>query len=253
MKDVLAIEIKDNDVCQEECSAILTLAQELEVKSKNVISEEIQHEIGKIVNILPSLAQQNDPVLDAQARISVASLSSDPANIELAKMVTKRLEERLKARNSPFFSAIRYGSPAIKVVLGLAFLLYIVIPLTLFSSTFLSKYEFIFGIKIEILGLVIFFGALGSIVSILVRLHQFSGLPIQDSSILFLTGLFKPIIGASFALFVYAIFNSGLLPIAVNPEKIKFFFVTLSFVAGFSERFAQDVVSKAEAAISGKN
>jgi hypothetical protein len=68
---------------------------------------------------------------------------------------------------------------------------------------------------------------------------------------LFLTGFFKPVVGISFALFVFAVISSGLLPVAVNPEKSRYFFAALSFVAGFSERFARDVVVKTEATVAG--
>ena len=48
---------------------------------------------------------------------------------------------------------------------------------------------------------------------------------------------------------IFAILSSGLLPVTIQPEKAKYFFAALSFIAGFSERFAQDVVSKTEMAV----
>jgi hypothetical protein len=67
---------------------------------------------------------------------------------------------------------------------------------------------------------------------------------------LFFTGFFKPVIGMSFALFVFTVISSGILPISVAEEKSRYFFAALGFVSGFSERFASDVASRTEKAIS---
>ncbi len=93
-------------------------------------------------------------------------------------------------------------------------------------------------------------GALGSIVSIMVRIQQFANTKLKDPSLLFWTGLFKPVIGSSFALFVFCAVNSGLIPLTTrfDPGKPEttYVFLAFSFVAGFSERFAKDVAAKTE-------
>ena len=56
--------------------------------------------------------------------------------------------------------------------------------------------------------------------------------------------------GAIMVLFIFAILSSGLIPVVIQQDKAQYFFAALSFVAGFSERFAQDVVARTESALS---
>jgi len=227
-------------------STALTVAKQIQIHSRKKLDPSIQKKLAALANLLPQLEKANEAILNSQAQIAADALLSPEPNVDLAEGVTKRLGERLKARTSFFYSAIRQGTPAVKVVLGLGVLLYIVLPLAVAISPFFSRYDLVFGISIKMLGLVAFSGALGSIVSIMVRLHQFSSVQTPDPAILFFTGLFKPIVGTAFALFIFAALNAGLIPVAISPDKAQYFFAALSFVAGFSERFAQDVVSKTE-------
>ncbi len=50
----------------------------------------------------------------------------------------------------------------------------------------------------------------------------------------------------SFALFVFALINSGLIPLVVKLESADYFFMAISFLAGFSEHFARDIVTTIE-------
>lgn len=227
----------------------LTVAEQIRRHSATKLDPAIQRELAALTNLLPLLAKANESILTAQAQIAAEALLGEEPNADLAKGVIKRLGERLKARTGMFSSAIRQGSPAVRVVLGLGVLLYLGLPLAMATFPFFSKYDTVFGISIQMLGLVAFAGALGSIISIMVRLHQFSSIRTPDPAILFFTGLFKPIVGTAFALFIFVVLSSGLLPVAIAEEKARYFFAALSFVAGFSERFAQDVVSKTELAV----
>jgi hypothetical protein len=92
-------------------------------------------------------------------------------------------------------------------------------------------------------------GALGSIISILVRIKDFTEIRILNPPALFWTGFFKPIIGAAFSLFVFCAFAAGLINVTSGVNQ-RFMFLTLGFIAGFSERFAPDLVSGIERTIS---
>lgn len=232
----------------------IALVERLRMHCVKPIDPKIQKDLARLVNLLPLLEMADDPVLDAQAQLIADCLLTDDPKVELAQPTLKRLSERLRARTSPIPQAIRNGSPAVRVVLGLAVLMYFVLPLSMAALPFLSQYDTVFGVKIETLGLVSFFGALGSIVSIMVRLHDLANVKTPDSSILFFTGLFKPIVGTAFALFLFSLISSGLLPVAIQSDKAQFFFAAMSFLAGFSERLVHDVVAKTESSIvaSGK-
>lgn len=152
----------------------LTVAEQIRRHSATKLDPAIQRELAALTNLLPLLAKANESILTAQAQIAAEALLGEEPNADLAKGVIKRLGERLKARTGMFSSAIRQGSPAVRVVLGLGVLLYLGLPLAMATFPFFSKYDTVFGISIQMLGLVAFAGALGSIISIMVRLHQFS-------------------------------------------------------------------------------
>ncbi|NES92049.1 MULTISPECIES: hypothetical protein [Okeania] len=100
-------------------------------------------------------------------------------------------------------------------------------------------------------------GALGSIVSILSRLsnyeqseddHQY-----EDSIIPILVGFYKPLIGGTFGILIFAILQGGIIPISfgeINNEKRQdqrwMSLFSLSFVVGFSERLAKDIINTTE-------
>jgi hypothetical protein len=232
-----------------QATEIAELADRAHSELKPGLDKKLQIELGNLLGLFPRLAKSSDAILPRLAKIAIASLLSESPNIGLAKKLREGIEKRLNLDSSLIRSAIRGKSPAVRVVLGLGVLLYFVIPALIVSSAWWKNFDTIFGIETEMLGLVAFSGALGSIVSIMVRLHQFEDASNADQAIQFFTGLFKPIVGSAFALFIFAVLSSGLIPVAIQTEKARYFFAALSFVAGFSERFAQDVVTKTETTV----
>jgi hypothetical protein len=88
---------------------------------------------------------------------------------------------------------------------------------------------------------------LGGLVSILTRLTSFSRLGDFDHLFLFFHTVSKPFIGVIFGLFAYALWQSGLLPLKEAAQEAELMQLwTISFVAGFSERFANDLISRGE-------
>jgi hypothetical protein len=99
-------------------------------------------------------------------------------------------------------------------------------------------------------------GATGSVVSIMLRLDQYRNPKYKETLLPVFVGAFKPAIGAFFGIFVFALISSTLLPITISKDETKpinrwLAFLAISFVVGFSERFANDVVSKAEQIVPG--
>ncbi len=99
-------------------------------------------------------------------------------------------------------------------------------------------------------------GAAGSVASIMLRLDQYRNPKYKETLLPVFVGAFKPAIGAFFGIFVFALISSALLPITVSKDDTKpinrwLAFLAISFVVGFSERLANDVVSKAEQIIPG--
>lgn len=101
-------------------------------------------------------------------------------------------------------------------------------------------------------------GSTGSLVSILSRVSDYHEGEYGNTLLPFYMGLFKPIIGGAFGVFIFSILASGLIQISnpLNPESDAFsrsvniekwlFFIGISFVGGFSERLAKDIISVTE-------
>lgn len=89
---------------------------------------------------------------------------------------------------------------------------------------------------------------LGAFVSVLSRMTRGQLLLSYESgrAIMRLLGLIRPLLGGLFGAAVYVLLAGGLLTIA-SPEDAQalYFYIGIAFLAGFSERFAQDMVARA--------
>src|SRR5262249_14506556 len=96
-------------------------------------------------------------------------------------------------------------------------------------------------------------GGVGSMVSMFARLESYSALAATDVRVLWLLGAVKPIMGVAFALFVFCVLQSRILPFSFEGDAAaNFTFLTLAFIAGFSERFSRVVAAKVETSFLGK-
>jgi hypothetical protein len=92
-----------------------------------------------------------------------------------------------------------------------------------------------------------FFGCLGGVVSLLMRLAEFERTRGRSKQFLLLSGATQPIVGGIFAAVVGALLASNM----VNLTGLNVWHYTvIGFLAGFSERFARNVLSIAEGQIS---
>lgn len=96
-------------------------------------------------------------------------------------------------------------------------------------------------------------GGFGAVVSVMVRISH-GRLEVDPRAGLYavgLSGAFRPVLGAVFGVAIYVVVMSGLLPVEVPAEAVTraHFFYALAFLAGFSERLAQDVFTRAEQTI----
>ena len=91
---------------------------------------------------------------------------------------------------------------------------------------------------------------LGGSVSVLIRLRQFSFANIRDFDpfLLLCNGLFNPIVGMIFATVVYAMLVSGVISVGITPPILWM----AGFLAGFSERFTNDIIESAEGVLGAK-
>ena len=96
-------------------------------------------------------------------------------------------------------------------------------------------------------------GSTGSVISILSRVGEYNKPEHKHentASILpIFIGLFKPIIGGVFGIFVYGVMNTVLLNDLLDQKRTDskwFTVISITFVVGFSERLAQDMIGQIE-------
>jgi len=98
-------------------------------------------------------------------------------------------------------------------------------------------------------------GALGSAVSIIVRYNKFIEQSKEGESDLFFTGFFRPFVGMSFAIFAVALIESGvfsgIFTITKQQSRTVYLYMSIAFIAGFSERLVEDLVIKTENTLTG--
>jgi hypothetical protein len=97
-------------------------------------------------------------------------------------------------------------------------------------------------------------GGLGALVSLLQRMS--SGRLVLDVSasrdLLELFGAVRPLIGAVFGLAITALFAGGLIPAVQIPEGRELaFYAAVGFLAGFNERWAQDMLKSSSDRVAG--
>ena len=91
-------------------------------------------------------------------------------------------------------------------------------------------------------------GGVGAVISVMVRVTNNDNLNIdyeRGSVIAVLVGAFRPIIGAVFGGILLIFLKSGLIAVTIAPatlQDITLFYVAVGFLAGFSERWAQDTI-----------
>lgn len=107
----------------------------------------------------------------------------------------------------------------------------------LFISETSSSYPYLF---VSLLG-----GSFGAVVSVMSRVHSNSlnvHFEMGEGSV-FIAGMFRPLIGAIFAAAMYAFIESDLIPLQMDPWNDRFAFAAIGFLAGFSERWAPDMLT----------
>jgi hypothetical protein len=231
------------------------LATRVEHALAGAVPEELQQELAGLVTLIPDTLEQLGPEQLQMLRSAVRALLGEKPNFTYARELRGVLQKSIQEKKSPLrLSLWQKESPAILVVIGLGLFAYLVAPLALFVVPRLMRWggrTSAMGLVVEDLVLITIIGALGSVTSIMARLQDFdtryTGQYNNKPGILVLFGFFKPIIGMFFALFCYALLKAGLLPALVLPEeKAVYFYGTIAFIAGFSERFAGDIIAQVE-------
>jgi hypothetical protein len=97
-------------------------------------------------------------------------------------------------------------------------------------------------------------GGMGAVVSVMSRM-TFRTLSLDcgaGGSVLAMLGAFRPVIGMVMGAAMWVLTASGVLAIVPSdPGKLTFFRILTAFLAGFSERWAQDMLGRTAEQIAG--
>ncbi len=209
--------------------------------ASRTLDEPVQEELAKLIRVWNDITKLDRAELLPALDVATTALLGNPPNLCAAQRIREDLSRRVGG-----FAPLRQNSPAANVVLGLIMLLNVSILVLWLLAPRITPGATLAGMDLEMLLLVAAAGALGSIVSVMRRIRDFKGSGGGSPLVLYLTGAFKPIIGVSFALFVFAVFNSKLIAFSPPPGGEPYLFAAIGFLAGFSEKLAPDLIEKAQ-------
>ncbi|MEM9535078.1 MAG: hypothetical protein AAGA40_05350 [Cyanobacteria bacterium P01_E01_bin.45] len=217
--------------------------------------------------------------------VAVSALKHEQ-NLPLIKSIRMDTMSTIRRLESPFLGSIytvfekfaNRSSTAVKVLVGLtlAIPLYFTIPASMIvllneaSNSLQANHlisdseearstevpeifvqDFREGTALMILSFIA--GATGSIISILSRVSEYNKPAYEEkygtSFLPIFIGLFKPVIGGTFGVLVFAIMNTSLLDSFLDQPRTDskwFTVISVTFVVGFSERLAKDMIGKVE-------
>ena len=113
--------------------------------------------------------------------------------------------------------------------------------------TFIADQMRVEGLSPDVARICLVAGGIGAVVSVMIRISRGNSVRIdsqQGHLVTILAGSFRPLIGAVFGLALYVLIEGGLVPLAFPEDSSShdMFFAGIAFLAGFSERWAQDTI-----------
>ncbi len=210
------------------------LAERLRQRLAQPLGRPVQKELAHLLTLRSKASRELGAAAVRDIDLGIEALLAEQPNISFVQSIRSRISRRSI-------------SPAIEVVFGLGLLLLASNALFTVAHTALSGDGMILGLSVRMLLLVGLCGAMGSAVSILMRLSTFEKMRNTDSVSMVMMGFFKPVIGMYSALFCFALMKSGLLPLkAAEPDSELYLYIAVCFLVGFSERLATDLFTRAE-------
>lgn len=225
--------------------------------------DEVQYELARWIHLLETRDVDLKPIpgrskaaevtkqLVREAGAAIPSLLSAKPDLVFARTLRNQTEIALLRCNgfgTRWLVAFTGGVPALAAIYGA------ITPLLLCSAFFVAWLatneiisQFVPSIP-PLIAIATYGGFLGGLVSILVRIRQLSRIDGTEHMVLYFNSCLKPFVGVVFGIFTFSLWQSGLLPLALSlSEAVNGYTVfALAFIAGFSERFVKDLVSRGE-------
>jgi len=212
------------------------LVKKIRARLGSDLPEAVQTELAALLGLVPEATGSRTLCL-CQFEIAVDALLADAPKLEFARELRMQFEEQMWAKR--FGGRFLKALPTTRVVFGLLVTsLFLLWPLIWSAKTHFQDSHPDERLDMDFLVLACCFGAFGAVTSVMVRLRSFDSIHAPPLTMV-LTGLFKPFIGAFFAAFALVLVESRLINL---PEAtLVYFILAIAFVAGFSERFGEDL------------
>lgn len=220
------------------------------------LEPDVQVEVAKVAKIVTRLETKGDETANADLSLILSALQADTPNLTLARDLRYAIKMRTGAfsnARTTWFMRLTGGSATAIIVTGLiaSFLTWIVIgPVWLWLFEDFERRSLTY-FPLNELTTVVVAALLGAMVSIMIRLRDLAAPDDFNPRMLLLSAFFKPYIGVIVAIFAYAALKSGIissafLTSATSVEMQNGIYWVVSFICGFSERFAIGLVGDME-------
>jgi hypothetical protein len=244
-------------------TSIAEIREALLALSGQALAPDLQIEIAKVAKIVSRLEAKGDNTANADLALIVGALQADTPNLLLARELRFAIKMRTGAfsnSRTTWFMRLTGGSPTAIIVTGLiaSFITWVVIGpvwLWLFES---FENRSLTYFPLNELTTVVIAALLGAMVSIMIRLRDLAEPDDFNPRMLLLSAYFKPFIGVIVAIFAYAALKSGIvsstfLSGAKDAQMQNGIYWVVSFICGFSERFAIGLVGDIEKRLDVKS
>lgn len=177
--------------------------------------------------------------LDVVAHDPESRVANDRLNDSVAFVEERRKEIDTKVRDIGLQTDRRVAQQSYLLGMfpGLALIAAILVPVAVYTKISLAIVATISA------------GSIGAILSVLIRTTRAQVANSLDidyqvgKRLIFFAGLFRPIVGALLAAALYVLISAGIIPLKIpGPPEGEYFFTAIAFLAGFSERLAQDAL-----------
>lgn len=236
--------------------SITAIRTSLHTLSREVLAPDVQVEIAKVAKIVSRLETKADETATADLALIVSALQAETPNLILARELRYAIKMRTGAfsnARTTWFMRLTGGSPTAIIVTGLiaSFATWVLVGpawLWLYESFETRSLTYF---PINELTTVVVAALLGAMVSIMIRLRDLAEPKDFNPRMLLLSAYFKPFIGVIIAVFAYAALKSGIisssfLTSASTDQMQNGIYWVVSFICGFSERFAIGLVGDIE-------
>lgn len=242
------------------------LFAEVEAQLDLDLDEDVQSELARWLTILGAntKGQELKTKIIREAKIAIGALLRENPKLQLARNIRYRMEMDLLRHNGWATSKlVRVTDGSAVVIVGLGVLMTTLVGalyyfgLPVLETSFGDYFDHLVPLGDRDTLTIATAAFLGGVVSILTRLREFSTLRALcdfDPMFLFMNAALKPYVGIILGLFAYAVLKVEVVPLdpALLGDKGTYTAWLIGFLSGFSERFARDIVSRGEGALTGR-